>query len=209
MDISEFAVRLLLIFFPGIIATMVIDLLTSHQKRELHSFFLNAFVLGLASYFIHYISIQLGNYFFGLKYKVHFLDFLVDSKTKIVWNEIVWSSVAAFFLGIVVTLAMNYRWLHTIARKVKITRQFPEADVWGFVFNSKDAKWVLIRDHNKGEMYEGWVEAFSDTHKDNELLVRDVSVYNMENGKKLYEVSAMYISKTTENLVLEFRYMKG
>ena len=41
-------------------------------------------------------------------------------------------------------------------------------------------------------------------HKDNELFLRDVAVLNNEDGRELYQVPGLYISRNPEEITIEF-----
>ncbi|QLG37694.1 hypothetical protein HW560_05955 [Paenibacillus sp. E222] len=205
MELSELFVRMLLVFFPGIIAAKIVDMLTDHERKDIWAFFLNAFVLGMGAYFTRYLIIVLINLIPRFNYKVYFLNFLTDSKLPIVWIEIVWTTVTAIFLGFIVTFVITHRLVYGIARSLKISKKFAEEDVWGYVFNNDSIRWVTLRDFEKKLIYEGWVEAFSQVHVNSELFIRDVTVYDMENVNSFYNVDAMYVSRNHDNITIEFR----
>jgi len=53
MELSEFSLRLLLLFFPGVVCAYVVDALTIHRRRSEFEFLLNSLVLGIASYLVY------------------------------------------------------------------------------------------------------------------------------------------------------------
>jgi hypothetical protein len=52
VDISGLALRLLLLFFPGVVAALVADALVNHRDRTPFAFGTRAVVLGLLSYLL-------------------------------------------------------------------------------------------------------------------------------------------------------------
>lgn len=209
MQFSELTVRLLLIFFPGIIAALIIDSLTVHRGRDFRVFLLNSFILGLASYFILYIFIGLNNFMVKLNgfeptLKVNFLNSLVNKSSTIHMKEVIVANIIAVIFAFLFSAAINYKLLHRFAKKLKITKKFGQLDVWSYVFDSPDVDWIIVRDIGNDLMYQGWVEAFSDTYENNELFIREVFVYRNSTSEELYFMEGIYISREHTNLILEF-----
>ncbi|WP_201714683.1 DUF6338 family protein [Rossellomorea arthrocnemi] len=214
MQFSELTIRLLLIFFPGIISAIIIDNLTIHRGRELKVFLLNAFILGLASYFILFILISINNWIVKLKgldpsWKVKFLNSLIDKKSNIDIKEVLIATMISFLLGLLISAAINYKILHRIAKKIKITKKFGQLDVWSYTFDSPDIGWIIVRDLDQDLMYQGWIEAFSDTHEINELLLRDVNVYRNSTAEELYFMQGLYITRDLNNIIIEFPHIEN
>lgn len=209
MQFSELTVRLLLIFFPGIISAIIIDNLTIHRGREFKVFLLNAFTLGLASYFILFIWISVNNWIVRLKglvpsWEVNFLDSLIDKTKNIDIKEVLIATMISVLLAFLISAGINHKLLHRFAKKLKITKKFGQLDVWSYTFDSPDIGWVIVRDLDKDLMYQGWVEAFSDTYENNELLLRDVNVYRNSTAEELYFMQGIYITRELNNIIIEF-----
>src|ERR1051325_6315457 len=51
MDLREFTFRLVILFFPGLLAFMIFERLTVHKKTEPFFFVINSFVFGIVAYF--------------------------------------------------------------------------------------------------------------------------------------------------------------
>jgi len=62
-----------------------------------------------------------------------------------------------------------------------------------------------VRDFTRDLAYEGWVSAFSDTASDNEVLLRELVVYQSSTSLKLYDVESVYLSRKKDELTIEFR----
>ncbi|TYS51151.1 DUF6338 family protein [Bacillus infantis] len=209
MQFSELTVRLLLIFFPGIISSLIIDNLTIHRGREFKVFLLHSFMLGLSSYFMLFIVVAINNWIVSLRdltptWRVNFLDSLIKEDASINITEVLIATVISIFLSILFSAFINHKLLHRLAKMAKVTKKFGQLDVWSYTFDSPDIGWVIIRDLEKDLMYQGWVEAFSDTHEGNELLLRDVNVYTNSTAQELYFMEGVYISCNLNNIIIEF-----
>lgn len=209
MEFTELTIRLLLIFFPGIIASLIVDSLTVHLRREFNIFLLNSFILGLTTYILLSSVILIYNSILKLigsnrLVDINFLDYLVNKDTAINFIEIVMASVISIFLALIVSAIVNHKLLHRFAKKLCITKKFGQLDVWSYVFDSPDVGWIIVRDIDKDLMYQGWVEAFSDTYDKNEIFIREVKVYRNSTSDELYFMEGIYITRDQNNLVLEF-----
>lgn len=209
MELSDLTIRLLLIFFPGIIAALIIDNLTIHRGRDFKIFILNSLVLGLTSYFLLYIFLSSNNIIVelrGLKptWDLNFKHWLNDKNIPVNITEVVIVTIVAIVLAFIISAAINNKLLHRFGKKVKVTKKFGQLDVWSYVFDSPDISWIIVRDNDNDLMYQGWLEAFSDTFEKNELFIREVTVYRNSSAEELYTMEAVYITKDCSNLVLEF-----
>lgn len=209
MQFSELTIKLLLIFFPGIIAAFIVDNLTSHRERDFKIFLLHAFILGMSSYFPLYLIEWINNTIVRLNglnasWKVSFLKYLTDGKNDINFSEVFWALVFSIIIGFGIVALINHNVFHKIAKRMKITKKFGSLDVWSHVFESPQTLWVVVRDISDDLMYEGWVSAFSDTYDTNELLLREVAVYRNSTAEKLYEIEGIYLTRKKDEIVIEF-----
>jgi len=88
---------------------------------------------------------------------------------------------------------------------LNVSAKFGDIDVFSYIMNSQIPEWIVVRDIENNLMYEGWVEAFSDSTERDELFLRDVKVFNNKTAGELYDVPGVYIPKKRDNLVIEFR----
>lgn len=208
MEFTELTIKLLLIFFPGIIAALIIDTLTVHKERDFKVFILNSFILGFTSYFILYIAVSINNWIVKYKnltptWEMNFLNSSMDTEMNINTNEVLVATLLSIIIAIIFSACINHRLLFRIGSQMGISRKFGQLDVWSYTFESPDIGWIIVRDLNKDLMYQGWVEAFSDTHEQNELLLREVNVYRNSSAEELYYMEGIYITGEASNLIVE------
>jgi hypothetical protein len=202
---SEFTLRLLLLFFPGVICAYIVDSLTIHRPKSQFEFVLDSLVYGLASYLVYWAALR-GASCLGLQVRpLVFLHALTDARVSVSFRELVWASFVACLLALCLTVISTHKLHFRLARKLCLTKKFGELDVWGFVFNSPKVEWVTVRDHAHGLIYDGWVQLFSDDSQNAELVLRDVKVYNNASGIYLYEVPSLYLSLNRDGIIVEFR----
>lgn len=205
MEVTALALRLVLLFLPGIVCSYTVDALTMHRRRTPFFFLLQSLIYGSGSYLIYWAAVKLLSPVFGwlAGIEVVFLRALVDPNVAISIREVFFASATGVLLGLCLTVIATYK-LHTrLVKFLRITDRFGELDVWGFTFNTPGGKWVVVRDHEHDLAYDGWVKAFSDDAKEAELLLRDVRVLRNSTAKELYTVDAIYLSLDRSNLVIE------
>jgi hypothetical protein len=201
MTLSEFTLRIIFIFLPGLIASIIIEELTVHAETKPYRLFLNSLMLGLFCYFLYYLISLVP--FFNLKF--HFLQNL--SKLALDFKEIIIVTLISIPLGFLISLAINQKYLHKIAKKLHVSKKHGDIDVWSYLMNSKIPLWVVIRDMGNDLMYEGWVEAFSDSTEKDELFLVNVKVFRNSTAEELYEIPGLYLPKKREHLTIEFPSM--
>jgi len=208
MPVSDLTVRLVLLFLPGVICSYVIDGLTSHRQRVPFFFVLQSLVLGFVSYAFYTGLARLAHRLAPSSFcgNVVFLRALVDQTVPISVVEIVCACGVAIVVGLLFTTSSTYKLHMRLLRAIGVTRKFDELDVWGFAFNlRRGTEWATVRDHRNDLMYDGWVQAFSDSSDRPELLLRDVSVYRNLSRERLYQVGAAYIALDASDIAIEFR----
>lgn len=202
MDISQLAVRLVVLLFPGIIAALVVEKLTVHKQWDAFRFPLYALVLGAASY----VAAQLLWYIVSCKKDVEVLGFwsaLDGAKGVLDFKEVLSVTVLGLFLGVFVSAAINKKWFHRAAQHLGITEKYGDESLFYFYLNSPSVAWVRVRLEDDGLMYEGLRESFSENGKTLELLLRNVKVFRLADSVELYSLDAAYIQSSSDKLVIE------
>ncbi|HEX6367767.1 MAG TPA: DUF6338 family protein [Longimicrobium sp.] len=208
MELSVLTLRVVLLFFPGVLCALIVHALTIQRERTTPQFLTSAFIYGVSTYLL---LAGLRTVFAGCAKllgwaappRVTFFNVLTNEKARIAWGEIGLSAVVALLLALVVAVVRNNNLLHKAAERIGISRRFGEVDVWGYFFNSPQIRWVAVRDLPADTVYEGWVEAFSDTGAAPEILLRDVTVKTNSTGTKLFDSKRVYLARDKGSLIIE------
>jgi hypothetical protein len=204
--------KLFILFIPGIIATSIISSLVSRSRLSNRSYIVSTILLGFTSYLsinLFYNIIEfIKKGIDGFKYiGPSFINNLFNKDFIINGKEILFSSLFAIILGLILSKIINCGIFYTFARKFNISHRTAEEDTWGSLFyNSHKGmkKWVYIIDKELDIVYGGWVSEHSRNHIDNELLLKDVVCYKNSNRKEfLYSFDYLYISKNKNDLIIE------
>jgi hypothetical protein len=208
MELSVLTLRVVLLFFPGVLCALIVHALTIQRERTTPQFLTSAFVYGVSTYLL-LAGLRAGCAALGKEFglpappRVTFFAALTNERARIAWGEIGLSAVVALVLALLVSAAANHNLLHRMAERLGISRRFGEPDVWSHFLNSPEIRWIAVRNLSADVVYEGWVEAFSDTGQSPEIVLRDVNVYRNSSGTKLYDRSRVYLTPDKQSLVIE------
>lgn len=208
MELSVLTLRVVLLFFPGVLCALVVHALPIQRERTTPQFLTSAFVHGVSTYLllagVRAVCAGVARLAgWGAPPRVTFFDVLTNEKARIAWGEIGLSAIVALLLAFGVSGVVNQNALYRIAERLGISRRFGEVDVWGYFFNSPQIRWVAVRDLATDTVYEGWVEAFSDTGGAPEVLLRDVTVKTNSTGTKLFDSKRVYLARDKTSLIIE------
>jgi hypothetical protein len=208
IDISDLAVRLLFLFLPGIVSSSIIDLLTSHRKRQPFNFILHSYLLGVISYGLLILVVNINNKIVlqqnGIpSWKVTFLNSLLNNKEKIHVYEVFYASLIGFLVAIIITIIINHTAVYRLTNWLHISHKYGEGDVWDFMLNSNDVNWINIRENDL--IYQGSVVSYSEKEGIRELLLSQVKVFQVEDENvELYEMPTMYFNfDISSNIIIE------
>ena len=224
MHIDIFLLKIFFLFFPGIIAFFIIDLLTEVKARNSLHHILYIFVLGIISYSSTEILYKVLNFLFHnacinvntklIKFSLdlscihinsNFLNCLFKEHEIPYLYNVIFTTIIAIIIGLILTYIIQNGKVHKLAQKLNISRKFSDSTVWGYILNSKDlSQWITVRDIKNDLIYQGWLAVFSAENKNNELFLTDVIVYRNSTGKELYQTYGLYITRKEDDLTIEF-----
>jgi hypothetical protein len=208
IDLSKAFIGLIFIFLPGIVAILVSERLTEHPERKGYELFVLALVLGCVAHLAYsalaYLSLALPA---SLRLEEdRWIELMLDDRRVQIQSRVVaGTAVIGVALGFFVVYAANHSWLHRLAHRLRVSRRFADRDVWGYLMNSGTVGWLVVRDHAKNLMYQGYLTAFSTTEDPRELILADVSVYENSSGVKLYDAASVYLSLDKADIAVELQ----
>lgn len=208
MELSSVTIRVLLLFFPGVLCALVVDALTVHRERTPVQFLTHAFALGMGSYLsLALVRDAMAGVAGWLRLRqpvdVTFFDTLVNDRVRIAWGEIALAAGVGAVLSCVMAAAVNRRLLMRFACRLKLTQKLGEPAVWSFLLNSERGKSLIVRDISQDTTYVGTVEAFSETPDNAELFLKEVEVFQNSSAMKLYDAAYVYLARDVRGLVIE------
>ena len=205
MEISSLFIRVLFLLLPGAIASALYwKLKGKYTQKDWEDFFI-IIIFALFSYFTYaLILLALNNLGFQASTFSYIQPFF-DEKSAVDFWEVFYACIISIPLAFIASYSHTYKIINKVGQKLKTTTRFGDEDVWDFFHRSPDVRgnWITVRDHKTNLYYFCWIQSFSDSGKDRELLLRDVDVFNSENGDYLYKIDMMYISRKQDEVTLE------
>ncbi|MFX0201725.1 MAG: hypothetical protein ACFFCW_36895 [Candidatus Hodarchaeota archaeon] len=206
MSVSSLLIRIIFLAVPGILSYMLFRKLTGRIKREKWEECCQIILFSLMIYGTYSVLVWLYGLCMKSPIEVAFFKAVLDENVAIEWGEIVIVSLLAVPIAFVASAIHTYKLLNTLGRLIRVTRRFGDEDIWDYFHNLPDIpeyEWVLVRDHKINLLYFGWIEAYSESYKDRELLMGDVSVYDNDSGKPLYDVERLYFCRDKYDITIE------
>jgi len=205
MSLNELTVRLLFLFLPGIVCSLVVAHLTTHRDLQSADHIIPSFLFGFLVYILYSGTAYLWNDVLGLielpAYEL--IPAEGTPATGISALAILVSIVLALVLAFVISALKNRKILNRLARRLSVTQKFGDRDVWSYMMNSENLDWVVIRDQAKGLYYVGKPVVSSDEESVRELILTNTAVHDDETGEVLYVPGNVYFSFPQEGMVIE------
>ena len=233
MDLSAFVIRIAFLALPGLLASALYRKARGRITKKPWEDFLEVMIFSLMSYLLLALVISCNNYIRKNQNKTTVIkadsetnpevsnntdykcwpeltifNAFCDDKVALNWQEIGYASIIGLILAGIASYIHSYNAITWLLRKIRATRRVADEDIWELFHNSRKADdWLFIRDHKLNLVYFGCITFFSDSEKDRELVIEDVSVFD-ENSKLLYECPGLYISRNEFDLTMELRNNK-
>ncbi len=205
--ISLSVVYLAFLSLPGIVGSRIYRQLTQRRSRKNWEDFVEVLLFALFSYLVCILFYWVWNLHFRTQCKVDVFDTLKNlAREDLVfhWLDIALASFCGAMLGYVAAYLNKYMVITRIGRKIRATNRYGDEDVWNFFHDSKRPhSWVFVRDHKLNLLYFGEIFAYSDSDRDRELILKNVTVHDNASGNALYKRDVLYLSRDRFDLTIE------
>lgn len=179
MEFTELTLRLLFIFFPGIITALVYDRLTAQPQKTAFFFLVYSFVYGMVTYLL------LALFYLWYTGIFYFFPLQLDINKPVDKMPILFASGLALVLVTILCYVSNNKLIFHFARKIKCSRQTGYHSIWEEFFDYPAVEWVAVRDFRNNVLYQGRVDSFSQVEEDRELMLTNVMIFDNKEGKQL------------------------
>jgi hypothetical protein len=213
MNLNELTIRLLILFLPGILCSLIVAKLTTHRDMRPLDHVIPSLLSGFLVFLTYSLFIRLWNP--ALRWWLYFPPYQLLPDPSGTPHSVPNRAIAvALLLSVPVAFAVaalrNHRVLTAVARNLKVTRKFDDRDVWSYVMNAApDGTWLAIRDRNAGLYYVGRLSAHSDEESVREIVLDNTIVYDNETGEERYSPGRVYFSFPFEGLIIELYPPEG
>lgn len=193
VTVSDFSLKLIIIFLPGIVSFLIIDTLTIHKETKNIHRFIFSMILGFLSYGILKVICP----------KVMFWNYLGHSTLELHYEEIILAIIIGIILGVLITYIINKSCLYKSASIIGLTQKHGYPDTFSYMTALYTFDYITVTDWEKNIRLVGTLVATSDIADNrNEIVLQDVSVYTTT-GEYLYDTPVFYIAQDFSKLTIE------
>lgn len=215
MEISALTLKLIILLTPGILATTIYKRLTiRHKEQSDFMFVVISIMFGMFSYLI----LQIINYLISLaknicsktieEYETIKIFSDLSNGNSIPYSEVIWACIISIILGFLISKLDHSKLINTFARKWNISNKYGDENLYSYFLNSPDVNWVYVRVIENSLTYLGWVESFSETIENKEIVLNQVTVYDYPDSKKMYEIERIYLVFPKDKVIIEQAKLK-
>jgi hypothetical protein len=215
MDVSALAARLLFLALPGLLATAIYRKLRGRPARAKWEDLLEILLFSLLAYSVYALVAYGGSPWpeaaerssSGSPSRASegpvFVRAVLDEEVPLAWLEIAWASGVAVVLAFGASYVHKFKVINRLARWLRASRRSSDEDMWEYLFDSPNARWVLVRDLARELAYYGYVRGYSESEKPRELILEKVLVCRNTDGERLYEADIIYLARDGNDLSIE------
>lgn len=193
---TEFTFSLLIVCIPGVIVYFTFYKLVGGSPKGSLDTILLVFLFSILSYSLLDVFVA-EDIITTIIFRLQYLD------TK----YILYSSLIGIFISYILAYGYTKKVFNKLGQKLSVTNRYGDEDVWDYfhnaTINGKDYGWVIVRDHKYDFFYYGYISVRSDSEKQRELIISQVSVYDNISGNLLYKTEHLYISRNSDDLTIE------
>lgn len=204
MQISEFAIHLLFLAFPGIIGAKFYEALQAVQRESEWDDYLRILEFSIVSYSLFDLGAALLNTVGDLTIEPLTLQMVASNTAQLPFFKIALVTLLSIPIAFVASYFREKRFIFKLGQKLKVSERHSGDDVWlDFFSNRRHKTWVYVRDHKRDVTYYGWVKHYSGSGQERELVIRDVDVFSSPNWEKVYDADVIYVGRERHDLSIE------
>lgn len=209
---DELSIKIIMILFPGIITTMLLDKITEHKPWDNFKYSIFIIFYGVMSYAIlqfYYITelfYEVGKSGFDMK-NVKILnvwDFNNKEVKEIPYQEIIKAGIVSFLLGLFISYIEHKEYFSSLLLRVGITSKYGNYSTNYQLLKLKRNDWIDITIWDKDLFIRGIVVSINETEQHCELCISNAEVFLIsDNGmESLYKVDYISLSEKADNLLI-------
>lgn len=209
---NELSIKIIMILFPGIITTMLLDKITEHKPWDNFKYSIFIIFYGVMSYSIlqfYYMAdlfYEVGKTGFDMK-NVKILnvwDFNNQEIKEIPYQEIIKAGFVSFLLGLFISYIDHKEYFSSLLLKLGITSKYGNYSTNYQLLKLKRNDWMDITIWDKDLFIRGVVVSINETDGFCELCISDAEIFLIsDNGmESLYKVDYISLSEKVDNLFI-------
>ncbi len=205
---SDLVLRLVVLMLPGIAFMLLYRKLTGPKRRTDWEEFARLVLASMASYGGYEALASCVRALPSTRVSlVMALSNSGHNPEPVNWMGVGFATIVGVGMALLFVWVDSNNYVHRIGRWLHATKRIGNEDIWSYFHDSFVDTWVVVRDHKLGLTYFGDVIAYSDFEVHRELLVKDVEVYSTEDGRHLYHVRHLYVSRAFDDISIEIHQL--
>jgi hypothetical protein len=132
---------------------------------------------------------------------------IFSDQKSVKYYDILGATATSFILAFIISYLYRFNILNRIGQKIGATFRYGDEDVWHYFHRApeiqKNEGWIFVRDHKCNLVYYGFISVWSESEKNRELILSDVTVYTNDEGIELYTSDHIYLSRNIDDLTIE------
>ena len=159
---NDLVVNVIIILFPGIIGTIIVDKVAVHSKWGSFKFGLYAIVMGILSYgslqLVYWlIDIYSNGFSFSNVQWTHLTTWyaVLNHELYPKASEILFASILSVPTAFLMALTVNLKLINHCAQFIKVTTKYGDENLYSYYLNLKEIEWIYLRDIDNNLSYRG------------------------------------------------------
>ena len=200
MEISEFTLRIIILLFPGVIATSIFNVYQNKtQNISQRDFVMMICISGVISY----LPLLL------IDKNLAIFRALLNADISIKLEEVFAASLIAIVVGVIMSVISNYALIYRLGNLLQISNKSGELSVWDEMFKDKGKcinKHIYIILPTEKLIYGGFVKSYSTSFMEKkELILQNVKIYKEDRETCIDSKPEVYFDLgSTDNFIIEF-----
>ena len=208
---NELTVKIVMILFPGIICTILLDKILEHKPWDNFKYSLLIIFYGILSYSFLQLFYTIAELL-----KVGYSNFNLENvKVLSVWDfggngvnipyiEVIYAGLTSVFLACTISYVEHKEFLTSIFRRFSITEKYGDYTTNYQLLKNNRNEWIDITIWDKNLFIRGLVVSINETNGLCELCISNAEVFQLKNDEveSLYFVDYISISEKYDNLII-------
>lgn len=201
---SVSVIKILFLFFPGIVSTKIMEFLSDGNKKlPINEFIINSFIFGMISYSVTHL----------LKFENNFIGSLYTETPSVNALEILVATILSTSLSILILWLKESGRLHQFARKTSLTNELSHHSILKTIYNSSELEFSELRKSfvnisflNSDKFLFGYIHSHGVTDQGEiELLLQEVQIFKDRKKDTISnEQSALYLRVNPSDVYIEY-----
>jgi len=204
---TQFTVTIMILGLPGLIIFFVTQKLIGKPERSTIEIIFLVFLYSILSYAFMGLIEGLFNLAVDGSFESKTLSIILSDQPTVELDVLFKGVVSGIILSYILSYGANYNAINWLGKKIFSTSRYGDQDVWHYFHNAPDEQkndgWVVVRDYKENLAYHCYISVWSDSGKERELVLSDVSVYTNDTSDYLYETQHIYLSRNNDDINIE------